>query len=271
MFDPMKTKSLLFLCAAFLAGCMDDRLAGGTGIGNPKGSVTVAMQAASSQDGLAKAAAPRNPDGSFTIIDAGGTAFTVRSGFANVGRIRMKLPDGIDCLDAHETLCDAAEVSIPGPIIADLMTGNWHPDPGTLSIPVGAYRRIDVRLEGKSNEKPGPDTGLDGHSLIIKGEFDHAGKTGRTFTIALDFEEDVRFISDTGLTVDSVGLNRFIIFLDVEKWLAGANITKCLEDGGLALQADGNLTIDKDNACGQLENDVKAAIKGSGSLGRRKD
>ncbi|MDQ3003692.1 MAG: hypothetical protein M3Y08_20840, partial [Fibrobacterota bacterium] len=125
--------------------------------------------------------------------------------------------------------------------------------------------------EGKSQEKPGPDSGLNGHSLIIKGIFDHAGKTGRTFKITLDFEEDVRFNSDTGLAVESPGLNTFIIFLDVEKWLVDVNITRCLEEGGLALQADGGLVIDKDNTCGQLENDVKTAIKGSGSLGRRKE
>lgn len=271
MFEGIKTGSRLLLGAALLTGCMDDRLAGGTGIGNPKGSVTVAMQAASSQDGLAKTAAPRNPDGSFTIIDAGGTPFTVQASFANVGRIRLKLPDGLDCKHADETACDAAEVSIPGPLVADLMTGKWLPDPGTFRIPVGSYRRIDVRLEGKSQEKPGPDSGLNGHSLIIKGIFDHAGKTGRTFKITLDFEEDVRFNSDTGLAVESPGLNTFIIFLDVEKWLVDVNITRCLEEGGLALQADGGLVIDKDNTCGQLENDVKTAIKGSGSLGRRKE
>lgn len=262
---------ILVLAVSLMVGCMDGRQAGGTGIGNPvKGSVTVAMQAGSSQDGLAKIGSPRNPDGSFTIVDAGGSRITVQTAFANVGRIKLKLPDGLDCGDADETACEAAEVAVPGPIIADLMTGKWQPDPGTIRIPVGAYRRIEIRLEGKSKDKPGPDSGLDGHSMIIKGHFAYAGKVEIPIRILLDFDEDVVFASDPGLPVESLGLNRFIIFLDVEKWLAGTDIVQCLDDGKLVLDADGGLTIGKDNACGQLQSDLKAAIKASGSLGRRK-
>ena len=246
---------------------MDDRLAGGTGIGNPsQGVVTVAMQAASGVDGLGKTAAPRNPDGSFTLTDAGGSRITVQEALANVGRIRLKLPDGLDCKDAGGAACEAAEAIIPGPMIADLITGNWLPDPGTIRIPVGAYRRIDVRLEGKSKDKPGPDSGLDGHSLILKGLFEYAGKADRKLSITLDFDEDVRFVSDPGLSLDSIGLNRFTIFLDVEKWFTGVDIGKCLDEGKLQLDADGSLAIDKENACGLLQSDVKAAIKASGNL-----
>lgn len=269
MIEGKRYGRLMVIAATLTAGCMDGRQAGGTGIGNPaKGSVTVAMQAASSQDGLAKIASPRNPDGSFTILDAGGSRITVQTAFANVGRIRLKLPDGLDCGDADETACEAAEVVVPGPIIADLMTGKWQPDPGTIRIPVGAYRRIEVRLDGKSKDKPGPDSGLDGHSLMIKGHFAHAGNPEMPLRILLDFDEDVEFTSDPGLSVESMELNRFIIFLDVEKWLAGVDLVGCIEDGKLVSDADGGISISKDNTCGQLQADVKAGIKASGSLGK---
>lgn len=263
---------LCALIAVLTASCMDGRQAGGTGIGNPvKGSVTVAMQAASGGDGLAKSAAPRNPDGSFTIADAGGLKLTIRSAFANVGRIKLKLPDGIDCKDADETECANAEAVIPGPIVADLMTAVWVPDPGAFRLPVGTYRRIEVRLEGKSKDKPGPDSGLDGHSLIIKGSFEYAGKADRRLFIALDIDEEVRFASDSGLALERGGLNRFLILLDVEKWLSGVDIGRCLDEGKLALDTDGALAIGKDNSCGQLQSDLGAAIKASGSLARRKE
>ena len=267
MFKGKSNGGLFLLAAAMAVSCMDDRQAGGTGIGNPtKGSVTVAMQAASGVDGLGKTAAPRNPDGSFTLTDAGGSSITVQVALANVGRIKLKLPDGLDCKDAGETACEAAEAVIPGPMIADLITGKWLPDPGTIRIPVGAYRRIDVRLEGKSKDKPGPDSGLDGHSLILRGIFGYSGKADRRLSITLDFDEDVRFVSDTGLSLDSIGLNRFTVFLDVERWLTGVDIGGCLDEGKLKLDADGGLAIDKENACGLLQSELKAAIKASGKL-----
>ena len=97
------------LGACLLAGCLGDKVAGGTGVGNPtKGSVTLALVAddTPAAKAAAKASAiPRNPDGSFDIADAGGTIFTVRSSFANVGRIKIALPEGLDCSDADETGC----------------------------------------------------------------------------------------------------------------------------------------------------------------------
>ncbi|MEO7423860.1 MAG: hypothetical protein ABI036_01660 [Fibrobacteria bacterium] len=268
----MKSTAALALGAALLAGCLDERVAGGTGVGNPaKGSVTVAMQASSGGNGLAKSSTPRNPDGSFTITDAGGTWFTVRECYANVGRIKFQPPDGSECKDVDETACESLKVEIPGPMVADLMTGKFQPDPGSFRIPIGSYRRIDLRLE---NPPKNPDSSflpLAGHSMIILGSFEYAGFKANPFSIALDFGEDVRFESDSGLVIDSTGLTRLVVQLDVGKWLSGVDITRCLDEGKLALLPDGSLVVDKDNACGQLENDIKSAIKVSGRLGKAKE
>ncbi|MDB5051194.1 MAG: hypothetical protein JWO30_4265 [Fibrobacteres bacterium] len=269
MLDSRTIAAISMLCAALLAGCLGERVAGGTGVGNPtKGSVTVALQAASGQDALAKPGAtqPRNPDGTFSVTDAGGTVFTIRSALANVGRVRLQLPEGIVCKDADETECESGEVSIPGPFVADLMTGGWQPDPGVVRIPVGEYRRMDVRLEAMEKGATGTDPDLPGHSMVVKGSFDYAGKADRSFSLALDFDEDARFENLAGLGVEAEGLNRLIVLLDVEQWLAKANITGCLDDKSLSLDAQGGLHVDKENACPGLENILKDAIKGSGNL-----
>ncbi|MDB5103391.1 MAG: hypothetical protein JWP91_1080 [Fibrobacteres bacterium] len=272
MLKGMKSSAAIALSAAFLAGCVGERVAGGTGVGNPaKGSVTVSMQASAGGNALAKASAPRNPDGSFTITDAGGTPFTVRESFANVGRIKLQLPEGLDCKDADESACESLQVEIPGPMVADLMTGKWLPDPGAIRIPIGSYRRIDVRLESQSKDSEGTPSILAGHSMILRGSFDYAGSKDKAFSIALDFGEDARFDSDSGLVIDSIGVNRLLVLLDVEKWLSGVDITRCLDEGRLALLPDGSLVVDKENACGQLENDLKSAIKASGRLGKGKE
>lgn len=272
MLEVLKPAAAMALCGALLAGCLGDRVAGGTGVGNPaKGSVTVALQAASGGNTLARFAAPRNTDGSFTITDAGGSPFTVRESFANVGRIKLHLPEGSDCEDADETACESLKVAIPGPIVANLLTGKWQPDPGSFRVPVGTYRRLDVRLESGLQAAAGPWSGLDGHSMIIKGVFDYAGQSARAFSIALDFEEEVRFGSDSGLWVDSLGTNRLMVLLDVERWLSDVDITACLDKGELELLPDGGLAMDRRNSCGQAVNAVRSAIKASGRLDKRKD
>lgn len=255
-------------CAAFLAGCLLDRSAGASGVGNPtKGTVTVAMVAEDSGAGPAAAAksagAGRNPDGSFEIRDAGGTAFTVRSGYANVGRIKIALPEGLDCSDADETECEAGEADLRGPWISDLMTGAWIPDPGAIRLPVGSYRRVGVRLEAQEKVPAGaPDLGR--HSLVFGGTFAYAGRTDRPFSIALDFDEEERYESDSGFAV-SEGGNTITIALDIAAWLSHTDITACLDRGGLALDPSGGFVLENDGVCG-LEEGLKNAIKASGSV-----
>jgi hypothetical protein len=259
--------------AALLSGCILDRTAGGTGVGNPtKGSVTVAMvatdtapagKAAAGEAASKTAATGRNPDGSFTIRDAGGTAFTIKSGYANVGRIRIALPDSLDCNDADETDCESGEVKLPGPWVSDLMTGKWIPDPGSVSIPVGSYRSLDVRLEAQDKVVAGaPDLGK--HSLVIGGTFAYAGRIDRPFRIALDFDEDARFESSSGFSVDS-GENAITLALDIAQWMSTADLTACLDAGSLPLDALGGFSLEKGHGC-DLEQALKDAVKASGSV-----
>jgi hypothetical protein len=253
---------------ACLSGCIADRTAGGTGVGNPaKGSVTVAMVAVDSAP-AAKAAAKtaalaRNPDGSFDIRDAGGSVFTVRTGYANVGRIKIALPDGIGCSEADETACESGEARIDGPWVSDLMTGKWLPDPGAVRIPAGAYKRLEVRLEAQQMAGAGaPDLGY--HSLVFGGTFAWSGRADRPFTVALDFDEDERFESPTGFPV-AEGSTSIIIALDIARWLSQANLTACLENGSLPLDSAGGFALGKDGGCG-VGQELKDAIKASGSV-----
>lgn len=259
-----------------LAGCIGDRAAGATGVGNPaKGSVTVALVAVDSAPAAApKASAPavavaRNPDGSFAIRDAAGTVFTVRSGHANVGRIRIALPDGLDCADADETACESGEIRLEGPWVSDLLTGEWAPSLGSARIPIGAYKRVEVRLESQEEASAGvPDLGR--HSLVFAGTFAYAGRADRPFSIALDFDEDERFESASGFAIAEGG-NTITVALDIARWLARTDLTACLDDGSLPLDAaTGGFTLEKGRGCA-VEQELKDAIKGSGSVSGERD
>jgi len=245
-----------------------DRTAGGTGVGNPtKGTVTVAMVALESAP-VAKAAAKaaamtRNPDGSFDIRDAGGSVFTVKTGYANVGRIRIALPDGVDCSQADETACESGEATIDGPWVSDLMTGKWIPDPGTVRMPLGVYKRLEVRLESQDKVAAGaPDLGR--HSLVFGGTFSWSGRADRPFTVALDFDEDERFESPAGFAV-AEGSTTITVALDIARWLSQANLTACLENGSLPLDSTGGFAFEKDGGCG-VEQEMKDAVKASGTV-----
>jgi hypothetical protein len=48
--------------------------------------------------------------------------------------------------------------------------------------------------------------------------------------------------------------------------VAAANITGCLDEGLLALDSLGGLTLDDENSCGDLEKDIKEGVKSSGNL-----
>lgn len=268
--------------AAVTAGCVSDRTAGATGVGNPaKGSVTVALVAVDSAPAAApktagtaakagaesaparSSAATRNPDGSFDIRDAGGTVFTVRSGYANVGRIRIALPEGMDCSDADETACESGEARLEGPWVSDLLTGKWSPDPGSARIPVGGYSRVEVRLESQEKTSEGiPD--LARHSLVFNGTFAYGDRADRPFSIAVDFDEEERFESPSGFAI-AEGANTITIALDIGRWLSLTNLTACLEDGSLPLDDDGGFRLEKGRGC-EVEQELKDAIKGSGSL-----
>jgi hypothetical protein len=254
------------VCGA-LMGCLNEKVAGGTGIGNP-GNTEFAVVAASGPV-LAKTGdgTVRNPDSSFSVTDAGGTQFTIRKAFANVSNVRIRLPDGSGCEGTSEVTCESGDIRLPGPFVSDLMTGASTPELKSFVAPAGAYRRVELRLEPLSPAAATPEPALGGHTIFISGIFEYSGKTARAFTIALDFDEETRVESGQGMTVLDSGVTRMLVRLKVDTWLAHSNITSCLADHSLALDSAGNLAIDKDHTCGNLEQSLRDGIKGSCDLG----
>lgn len=254
---------------AWLLGCQGGEVAGGTGIGNPsQGTVTFALKATSGQQQLAKVAdgGVRNPDSAFAVADLGGTVFTIHSSLANLGYVKFKLPDGIACSQDIESACEQDDIKVTGPFVVDLMSGTLLPEIGPFKVPAGMYRRAEMRLEALESGAPTPQPQLLGRSMIISGTFVYAGKTDRTFSISLDFDEEIAFESGS-MSVKPDILNKFLLLFNVDEWMAKADITKCLDDSTLVLDPQGNLLIDKQNKCEGLEQVLKDGVKASGDLG----
>lgn len=256
------------VCMA-LMGCLNDKVAGGTGIGNP-GNTEFAVVATSTTTALTKTASGsvRNPDSSFTVTDAGGTPFTIRRAYVNIDEVRIRLPDGENCEHVPDTVaCANDDIEIPSPFLSDLMTGTSTPDVGTFSTPIGAYRRVEMKLAPLSASAPSPTEALRGHTVFISGDFAYKGKSDRTFTITLDIDEELRIESTDGMTVLDTGVTRLLVQLKVDDWLAHSNITSCLDADSLSLDSAGNLAIDPTHTCANIGQSLSDDVKASCELG----
>lgn len=252
-----------------LGGCLGDRMAGSTGVGNPPRSALSFTMVADKGAAAAKLAAPsartRDADTAYPVVDRSGTAFVLRRALANVGQVKLKLPDGVKCTPALAQDCEADELKVPGPFLADLMAGTFTPAFPTIQAPHGDYRRVDVRLEALEPGRTAADTALVGHSMLLSGTFTYAGRSDRAFEIVLDFNEEARFDSGSS-RVREAPLNLLKLRMDVDHWLAESGIGACLDSGSLILHGAGDLRIDKDNACDGLEQAIKNGVKASGTL-----
>jgi hypothetical protein len=265
-------RTLSTLCVAYLmsiwTGCGDPQLAGSTGVGNPPQSVVAfSMVADQGPVALAKKPTQTNSTGlsAFTVSDKGGSRFTLESAFIHLGRVRFKLPDGIDCTAKLDEDCEEDHIQIQGPFVADLMTGSFTPAFPNFQAPHGAYRHISLRLEPLDKDAALPDTAMRGYAFHLAGTFSYGGRADRKFTILLDFNEEAQFNSGS-MEVREQALNRMLLRFRVDAWLSQADITGCLDDGDLVLDANGNLRVDKDHSCNGLEGSVKDGIKASGDL-----
>jgi hypothetical protein len=254
------------ICAALL-GC-EDKVAGGTGVGNPTGTTEFAVVATTDAPAAKVAAGTvRNPDSSITVADAGGMKFTIVKAYVNIDAVRIRLPDGADCSHATEVTCESDDIRLPGPFVSNLMTGASTPNLGTFLLPAGAYRRVEMRLEPLEAGFATPDEALRGHTVFLSGTFDYDGRPDRAFTIALDINEEMRIESGSGMTVLDSGITRMLVQFKADAWLAHSDIGACLGDQSLALDSAGNLAIDRDHSCGTLNTSLSDDVRGSCGLG----
>ncbi len=267
-------KFAIALCAFGLAHCISDERAGGTGLGNPtEVGATFSMRTTHTKKAAKTSSVQSSQtDSSVLVTDSAGMALTIREVLANVGKVGIHLPASITCGDLTSKDCQQNEVEIMGPFIMNLMTGRSAPAIGHFKIPEGKYTNVDVQLIDLSAQEAPVDSndGLKGNSLVIKGSFAYAGKSDRTFSIYLKFNEDIAFSDNAGINVAEPKiankLYNVVLLLQVEKWFRNANLQSCLDEGSLKLDASGNLQIQNEEPCRQIPQLIRDNIKSSGDL-----
>ena len=192
--------------------------------------------------------------GPFYAEDAAGTIFEIREARANIDRIRLFLPGGIDCdaVDPHpQVRCNPAMYVIEGPFDVDLVAGTSDP-PIEAPLPVGTYRRFEVRFMASD--------ALGDRTLVGSGVFDDGG-TETSFDFAFRFNDTARLEPDGGVTVAAD--KEVLASLDVSTWFSAVPITDCLASGDLE-STDGRLRlVDGSGRCSSLESDIIDAVKSS--------
>ncbi|WP_163993315.1 hypothetical protein [Pyxidicoccus caerfyrddinensis] len=210
------------------------------------------------------------PSTLFTSSD--GTSFNLTQARIHLRDIRLDLPKGTKCEDVSGLLAgaeckggdDSKTLVVPGPIVADLMTGATTPDLSGLRIPAGTYKRIDFRLEEAKADEVGATEPLLGYSFLARADFTQDG-AARKLEMFFKFSEDARFESSTGVEVPEGG--SLIAFLKPQVWLEGLPLGECLQDGDVEVVND-TVRIDgkAGGKCGDAEGLVKSNIKRSGDL-----
>ena len=197
--------------------------------------------------------------------DDGQSDYIVQTASLRLRHIELDLPDGSDCSDIADAL-DGAEcndsvsddkIRIQGPFDVNLVSGVATPSLADVVIPEGTYKRVDFRVEDNSDDV----------SFAVTAGFTHNGDA-MTLELSLDFNEDIRIETPTGISVD--GETDLIAEFVVGSWLAGVDVGKCIDDddvhtSGTTVTIDDNSTS---GSCSDIENTIKDNMKHSGQLDR---
>lgn len=213
-----------------------------------------------------------------TVPDAQQTGFTIESVRANVRDIELELESGVGCddfddLDARaqcDSEGDRGVIVLAGPFLVDLFNGTSTPALDDLRLPALTYRRIDVRFDDADPDDGivNPNDPLAENTFRATGTFSYDGAP-RQFEITLAFSEDARFENASGIALEEGTAEDLIVQLDAREWLRALPLTQCLDDGDLTLEGNRLRVSDGSGGCSDIENTLKDAIRGSGSLTTR--
>ena len=252
--------SLGLLLPFFLASCITD---GSTGGGS--GTVSMDLNFGLKQEAfLTKTSRWNGVSDTLILTDAGGIVFTLHEARINVRHIELDRLDST-AIDSTET------VTFEGPYVFDLLRQTATPEWVPVEIPEGLYKRMDIRVDDAETVDGLLMEGdpLLGNSIYVSGLFSYEERDDRQFEISFQFNEDIRFENDEGVSLSREFSRQLQAYLVVQDWFTGTNIAACLMNGDMELDTAGNLSINDDNArgqCAEVENHIKTNMKNSGLL-----
>jgi hypothetical protein len=267
---------------ALVAGCASnpDTVAGSAGAGNPGGTVSLAIIADSGEiQSLQKRATPCNiflppiekNDLNLPIVDDGNLTVDIDEAYLTVESILFQLDQSDDVSELlsevdNEKLSAGTEgLVLKGPFIFDALTGESNPSVDAFSMPETDYTGIKLYIGPGSGEKCAID---------ISGTFEYESSI-REFALCLSLDVGALY-KKTGapFRVLQKDTTHIAIILDAARWLSGIEFKKCLDNGLLPLDSEGNLTITDNSGsafCSNIDARIRVNIITTGRLKTSQD
>jgi hypothetical protein len=265
-----RTPAALALTALLaLSGCVDVKLAGGAGAGNPpQADVVLSFKANSLEAGkaaLGKSSGTvlRNPDGTFTAHDTSGSALDLSAIEVQVAKIEIVLPQELDCGDIRGIACGNDEALIKGPYVMDLMTGTAVPSVDFIKLPEAIYHIIELELPTAAHGDA-PGTSSKPFNIAIRGRSGNSAAAGKAFELRLNLKEELTFEDTAGFHIEPASLNNVILKLNVDAWFNGTRFAGCLEQS--PPDSAGVIILEGDDFCAGEGLRIRKNIEASGQV-----
>jgi hypothetical protein len=248
-----------------LTQCSLNHLAGGSGAGNPGGSVTVSLKAQISI-GMNKSVADTssgilifgNPtDSPVVIYDKTGIPFSMSEIMFTCADFRFLLDQSEDPEKILESMKDPSPLLTHddfslilrgGPYMCNGLTGKVLPEIKSITIPIAKYTGMMIPFKKEWNSNVKSDL------LYLSGTIPYFGKNKRLVVdIDLSFYSFINF--DKGIFTPSTSDTTCIELLyDAKRWFENVDIKGGIESGAIYFDQDGDLIIGRQSNSSATEN-----------------
>jgi hypothetical protein len=271
------------LSALFILNCSYGDLAGGSGAGNPGGTVTVALKAEVSI-GMAKSItgdhcerlSDTSSDTSIVVTDKAGLQLFISEISFSFADFRFMLDPSEDAGEVLRTFSDRSPLLSSdtrslilggGPYICNGLTGQLEPAIDTVGLPVAKYTGIMLSFKDKSSVFY-HDTFSRG-IFCISGTFLYYSRLCRFFVdIDHSFSPLIPFAG--GIFTLSTGDTTHIeLRFNAERWFKNIDLKRAIISGELQFSPNGDLFIggyNNDPANQKIELAIQNAFIASGKL-----
>jgi hypothetical protein len=238
-------------------GGASDPVAGGTGTGNPGGSVVVSMLADTGIDLTTLSKVSANPSSSdapnagppsfagrgVAIHDAGGMPIAIDTAYLRVKRIHILLDSSEDAAQLASGFPGARQHDSEGfildePFVFELVSGTSIPAACTLSLPEAKYRGIKLKSDSGAHAQPGST-----YDVTLVGRYQY-NDTTYAFRIGLDMPAPVIINrANAPVAVSHIDTTHFQVVFDAGTWFVDADLKGCIDNGSLPRQPNGELVV----------------------------
>ncbi|MBN2037159.1 MAG: hypothetical protein JW768_10490 [Chitinispirillaceae bacterium] len=267
--------AILVLPGMIVMQCSLGDLAGGSGAGNPGGSVSVAVRAEvnlstlkTAAEGAAQAPECSAYDTSIVVQDREGLDLTIERIVLSGVSIKFMLDPSEDPREVLSDLRNRPWYLAPdshciallgGPFKFNGLTGDVYPDLGTINLPLANYTGMLLRVSKEcyswsdySHYVCAP--------IYLSGTLPYNGKS-RRFIVELNraFSKTYQFAGGGTFSLSSSDTTHMELRFNAKKWFSSVDLKNALDRGILSVNQSGEILIG-DWASSNLAEGIETAI-----------